>query len=135
MVDWPGPTPRWHFWLEEVIKFEVPKAWGSDWLWVKLGPRCGLKSCTRTSKGWGRQLQLSQELLRKGGRWHGENKAGLEKGQSQRTGLPGSPKASAVARVDERFFSWRSWIQNLFLGLSFLSGKVLMVSTDFGKYT
>lgn len=74
------------------------------------------------------------ELLKKGRRWNEENKSGLEDGQLQRTGSPESSKADAAAPGSESLFSRRSWIQSLFLGLGFLSGKVSVVSIDFGKY-
>lgn len=59
-------------------------------------------------------------------------KQAWKRGSCRELGVPSHPRQVQLLLG---VFSRRSWIQSLFLGLGFLSGKVSMVSIDFGKYT
>lgn len=63
-------------------------------------------------------------------------KQAWKRGSCRELGVPSHPRqVQLLLGVGACLFSRRSWIQSLFLGLGFLSGKVSMVSIDFGKYT
>lgn len=132
MVDWPGPQPQGVRLANEIF---LDSNFQTDLEWVKLGPSWGLKPCTRTSRCERRQLQLSQELQRKGRGGMEPTKQGPEGGSCRELGTLHSPKAGAVAPGGEDLFSWRTRVWSLFCGLSFHSGNVSVVSIDFGKNT